>query len=320
MLGISVKKQVCMNFVGLAAGAFFALGQAKQPSLGMPQSKVGTAAAPGAAASSKAAPSKTAPKQEAPVGDQKLTPQEIARLLAQAHQEWAVGSDSPLASVSLKEVARTGALYTYNLYASGMSRNKLYNVIAWPVNQPRAVEVVKGIALDAVGLAICPGQLGTCGDITKPNQPVNLSITVAPGRPVRVGLISQDEAERAFMKNIPLPIRGVDKTCKIEAVTLTQNASMVLIEGSGFPPNADINLRLLNTSDPTPTEGKAKAEADGSYSMTVLPLGQGQAFGTEKIEVKSPTCNPSLSFEWGVKPAPAAAAPAANPPAAAPVK
>jgi hypothetical protein len=307
-----VHKHFGLVLLAWTALSGLSFGQAKQPSLGLPQSKIGTTPAQTKAPQSKAAP------QQASATQAQMTPMQIANALAQAHQAWAVGMDSPLASISLKEIARNGAVFTYNLYASGMSSNKLYNIVAWPVNQPRAVEVVKGVGLDAVGLAICPGQLGSCGDVTKPNQPTNLSLTIAPGRPLRVGLVAQDESERAFMKSIPMPILGADKNCKLEAITLTMSAAAVLLEGSGFPPNSDIEMQLVNSANPTPTLGKGKVEANGVYSAAIVPLVDGVTNGSMKVSVKSAACNPSLSFEWGVKPAPGA--PPAAPPAAAPAK
>jgi len=242
-------------------------------------------------------------------------PQEVAHRVAELHQGWGPALNSTLASASLQEVARNGAVYTYHLYASGMSRDKLYTVVAWPVNQPNPVQVVKGVALDAAGMAICPGQLGTCGAVTQPNQPVNLSINIAPGRPVRVGLVAQDESSAAYTKMVPIPIRAVDKGCTVEATMLTQSGAIALLEGSGFTPNSEIDMQLVYGDKHE--GGKTKVDEKGTYSATVIPVIDNVSNGTMKVSVTSPKCSPALSFDWGTQTAPSAGAPA---PVAAPAK
>lgn len=239
--------------------------------------------------------------------------QEAANQVVAAHESWGPAMSSTIASATLQEVARDGATYTYHLYAAGMSRDRLYKIVAWPVNQVRPVEIVRGVALDAVGMAICPGQLGTCGKITAPNEAVNLNITIAPGRPVRVGIVAEDESTSAYTKLVPVPIRGVDKGCTLEAVMLTQSGAIAVIEGSGFAPNSEIDMQLVNGDQRS--GGKTRVDDKGLYFATVIPVIDGVANGTMKINVTSAKCNPSLSFDWGVKPQPAAAPSAAPAPA-----
>ena len=297
---------VCTSILALGQGA-----PVKQISPGVPQSKAGLPNTQTKAPAPKAVPKQAAPAQRP------LTLQEGANILAQNHQAWAVGMDSPLASISVREIKHEGAMYTFHLYASGMSTNKLYNILAWPVNQPRALELVKGIALDPTGRAICPGQLGTCGAVTAPNEPPDLNITLTPGRPLRLGLVAQDQSEYAFLKTIPIPLRATDKACTLEVVTLTMSSVVALLEGSGFPPNAEVDMQLTNSAEPMPKGGKSKVDANGVFSAAIMPVVEGTQFGTMSINVKSPSCSPSVSFDWGTKPAPVVT-PA--PPAGAPVK
>jgi hypothetical protein len=297
-------KRTLVLTVSVLWGAMLLCGQAAAPKQATP------AATPAQSQAKKAAPVTAAPKPAAPKPSGELTPEEASSQVVQAHHTW--GSDmnsSALFSASLQEVGRSGAVYTYHLYTVGLPRNVLYNIVAWPVNQPRPVEVVKGVALDATGMAICPGQLGTCGTSNAPNAPTNLSITIAPGRPVRVGLVSQDQTIGVYTKTVPMPIRSVVNGCTLEAVMLTPNGVIAVIEGSGFAPNAEINMQLMSGNQPT--GGKTQVDGSGAFFAKIVPpINDGVNFGTMKVNVTSAKCSPALSFDWGTKPAPAAAAPA----------
>ncbi len=288
-----------------------------------------TAAKPTAAAPAKPAPktlqtrpgqAKAGAKKAAPA---RPSPQEVANQLAEAHEAWGPAISSTIASASLQEVARNGAIYTYHLYAAGLPRERLYNIVAWPVNQLQPLVVIKGVTLDASGRAVCSGRLGTCGSLNTPDDPVKLSSTIAPGRPVRVGIEAQDGSASAYVKTVPTPIRGVDKKCTLEAVMLTPSGTAALIEVSGFTPNSEIDMQLLNGAQRD--GGKTRVDEKGTYSATVMPVVEGVSEGTIKVNVMSAQCSPSLSFDWNVKPQASAqggaAAPGATPaaqPAAAP--
>jgi hypothetical protein len=297
----------------MAVSAPLLIGQAGATKQNTPAPAASKPPATGATGSAPARTLQTRPSPVKAATPTELSPQEAASRIAQAHALWGPEmGNSALASISLQEIARNGAVYTYHLYAVGMPREMLYNIVAWPVNQPQPVQVVAGVALDATGMAICPGQLGTCGNINNPNLPTNLSITIAPGRPVRVGLVAQDDSLRAYTKIVPVPIRGEENGCTVEAVMLTPNGTIAVIEGSGFAPNSAIEMRLENGD--TPTSGKSTVDEAGTFKATVIPIDlakTGTQFGTMKVSVTSEKCKPALSFDWGTKPAPSLGMPQA---------
>lgn len=276
----------------------------------------GQTAAPkqaGAPSQAKKTASITAPAKQgsAPRRNAVQSAQEVANQLAEAHRMWGTEmNSSALFSASLREVARNGSLYTFHLYTLGLPQNMLYNIVAWSVNQPRPVEVVKGVALDATGRAICPGQIGTCGTSTTPDAPTELGINVAPGRPVRVGLVSQDGSVGAYTKTVPMPIRGVDRGCTLEAVMLTAEGRAAIVTGTGFAPSSPIEMQITNGGERN--AGKTTVDASGSYAATVIPVKVGATFGTMEVRVTSAKCSPSVSFDWGTKQPAGSSSPAAK--------
>lgn len=273
---------------------------------------IATAQTPKAAPPKAAATKGGIAKQPSPVKPtEEVSQEEMLNGLAEAHQLWGPQMNTALATISLQQVSKNGDQYTYHLFASGMAPgSKLYKVVAWPVNQPKPVEIVKGVALDPTGMAYCPGQLGTCGTVNLPNDPLNLTITLAPGRPVRVGLVAQDESERAFVNMIPLPIRAQDKGCTLEVTTLTPSAAIALVEGSGFGANAEIDMQVENGGERN--GGKTRVDEQGKYSATLVPAKEGVRGGVMRVSVTSARCSPSIAFDWGAKDPPPTAAPAKN--------
>jgi hypothetical protein len=157
--------------------------------------------------------------------------------------------------------------------------------------------VLRGVTLDASGLAICAGKPNTCGSPDKPDDPIDLATRPAPGEPVRLGLVSEDGSAKVFAKLNPIPIRGEDRGCRVEATLLTPGAEAVLIEGSGFPPSRQATFD--SDSEGERHRGNVKMDAEGAYTGLVLPYTKGVASGTLHVTLKSGKCAPALSVPWG---------------------
>ena len=111
------------------------------------------------------------------------------------------------------------------LYAAGVPKDTIWSLIAWPVTQKSPSTVLQGITLDDSGLAVCAGTRGTCGSSAKPNDPIDLPTRPVPGEPVRLALVSTDRKIKVFAKTVPVPLRGEDKTCAVEATVLMPGPS-----------------------------------------------------------------------------------------------
>ena len=222
--------------------------------------------------------------------------QESVQQLIQMHEAWGPKTSTPGASLTLREFDRSGPIVRYDLAASGVPKDVVYSLIAWPVTQKAPIVSMQGVTLDDSGIAVCAGIPGTCsGD--GPNDPIHVTLQPIPGEPARLGLVSADGKVRALAKIVPIPLRGEDRGCSVGATLLTPGAEVVLIEGAGFPPNSD--MTLSSDSGQEHQGGKGHIDEDGKYTSAILPYRQGATRGVTKVVLESAKCAPSLSFRWG---------------------
>jgi hypothetical protein len=223
--------------------------------------------------------------------------EETASRLVKMHDAWGPKASTPNMALSLKEASRERPVIRIRMYATGLPKEGVYTLLTWPVTQRGPSESLRGITFDESGLAVCAGTPGTCGTPDKPNDPIDVVLKPVPGEPSRLALISEDQSVKVFAKIVPIPLRGEDKGCSIEAVLLTPSSEIVFIEGTGFQPNSDVVMD--SESEGERHGGKAKTDTNGRYVSAILPYKQGLARGTAKVTVKAPGCSPSVSFPWG---------------------
>jgi len=224
--------------------------------------------------------------------------QEIASKLVRMHNAWNAKMSTPNTHLTIKESARSEGVSKFRLYAEGVPKDEIYTIVTWPVNQKEPSEVLAGVTLDPSGLAICAGRPGTCGAADKQNDPIDLNVMrPVPGEPVRLGLISADGATKVFASSVPIPLRGEDRGCAVDAVLLLPRGMLVLVEGSGFPANSE--LKMDSDSEGERHGGNGKVDKDGHYLSAVVPYKQGTPQGTLKVTLKSVNCAPSVSVPWG---------------------
>lgn len=216
--------------------------------------------------------------------------------LIRMHDAWGAKAGTPGMSLIISPSIGTGPLMKFRLVAEGAPKGS-YSLVAWPLAQKGPSEMLKGVTLNASGLAICAGIPGTCGSSDKPDDPIDVTLQLAPGEPVRLGLISTDGATKLFAKLVPVPIRGEDRGCTAEATLLTPGAELLLITGSGFPASAEIMMD--SDSEGEHHDWKGKSDADGRYAGAVLPYKQGIANGVVNVSLRSTKCAPAVSVPWG---------------------
>jgi hypothetical protein len=224
-------------------------------------------------------------------------PQEAAANLVKMHQAWGSAASSPNATLSIREQERSGKIITFRLYTDGLRKDTVYSLVAWPVTQRGPSEALKGVTLDDSGLAVCAGRPGTCGSPDKPNDPIDLKLSPTQGEPVRLGLVSTDQSIKVFARMVPLPFRGEDRGCSVEATLLTPGSELVVIDGAGFPPNSEVVMD--SNSEGERHGGKASVSSEGRYTSAILPYKQGVTRGTTTVSLKSDKCSPSVAFPWG---------------------
>jgi hypothetical protein len=243
---------------------------------------------------------------------------------------------TPGLSTSLVETGRTktadGATQiSYHVTGNGYTPGDSLSLVRWPLNGQSDV-VMSGITLDPNGTAICPEKPlapvpaapgapprpapkgPECKTVMTPGQPVVITATVAEGEPVRIALVDNDRQKGAAATTVPFPRANEDKGCRLQVMLGLKDASMVLIEGTGFPAKTPLKLEVTNnghtrTLNPTPTD-------KGRFVVVDMPAQEGQEAGTATVRFAGithvpsledsknpapadPACAPSVTFPWG---------------------
>lgn len=258
-----------------------------------------------------------------------------AQRLASVQAHWGPDMSTPGLSISLTEVGREKepdgtTKITYHITGSGFAPGERLSLIRWPLNS-EAQTVMGDLTLDASGTAVCtapspaePTTAGgsnpatpappSCSVNTHPGDPILLRTTAAPGEPIRVALVGADRKHGAATTAIPFPLVSEDKSCRLSVILGMKDAAMVLVEGTGFPPNTPLKLESVtggNSRMLTPT-----SNADGRIVIVVLPASQGADAGDTTVRFaginRLPTlqtsstppqpdlgCKPAVTFHWG---------------------
>lgn len=263
-----------------------------------------------------------------------------AERLASLQAHWGPDMSTPGLSISLTEVLREKLAdgttkITYHITGSGFAPADRLTLVRWPLNSQSHL-VMSGIGFDSTGTAVCappapavpnaPGQPGTpapapaspaapsCTQTMQPNQPVVVEAGAAPGEPVRVALIAADQKHGAATTAVPFPIADEDKGCRLSVLLSLRDAGMVLVEGSGFPPNTPLEMESLTGSETRTLH--PQTDPSGHFVMIVLPSEKNQTEGQTTVRfagvnhfpslnttsapaAADPGCRPSVAFHWG---------------------
>lgn len=231
--------------------------------------------------------------------DESQVNQTVEKLVAM-QRAWGSKMNSAGATLALKETSRTMAnghtVVRYRMLTSGLPADKVYSLIMWQLGgQPQTN--LAGVTIDETGTAVCAGRPGTCGDASKPNDPIDVAMLGGLGEPKRVGLVATDKGAQAFASVVPFPNRATDAGCVLEMTLVTPKAEAVMLSASGFKPGARLDLEM--TSEGEKQQPAAKADENGAYEGVVLPFKKGLTKGRTQVSVHSDSCNPALSFAWG---------------------
>jgi hypothetical protein len=200
------------------------------------------------------------------------------------------GANSPGAHLQAKEVARGnngGLVVSYELYADGFVTDR-FDLVTIPVSpEPEPVSAGSDLILAKDGKVL-----------DGPNDPRTLIFpNFIPGEPARIGLISKDGKERAFVNIVPNPIKTTDHGCSLDVIRVLPRFELAFVEGTGFPPNADVDFEVNSLGEIH--TGKVKSDSTGYISTAVMPFVKDKAKGQVKLLATAPMCKPKLSFHWG---------------------
>jgi hypothetical protein len=278
-----------------------------------------------------------------PAEQEQVKQQETIRMalrLASIEARWGPEMSTPGMSVALAEVGRTKAAdgttqLTYHVTGAGFTPGERLTLVRWPLDAG-AEHVMSGLTLDSTGTAVCgapsaapaaapapSSQSGAapaapavppCTQTLQPNQPLIVQATVADGEPIRVALLGDTEKNGAAVTLVPFPIEKADQGCQLQVILGVKDAAMVLVDGSGFPPNTALKVDST-TGDSTRTL-HPKTNPDGRMVFAVLPEPKGHDAGQTTVTFAGimhypsletdknpppadPACKPAITFAWG---------------------
>jgi hypothetical protein len=254
-------------------------------------------AAPGQAAKQQAKPKPTAP---APAQPQPPSDEELMAKTAQATIDWdsstTKGTKVDVLLIK-KDQAEGKPVMQYHLKVSGAPKNKLYTLMAWPITMAQPVTMMDGLAIAADGTVGCPPNSDrSCAQRMKGAE-LKLTYTPGIGEIYRHALISEDHTTRIFFSIVPAPMVEQDKACSLEIVRLSPRFELALIRGKGFTPGELISFHTQSYQEAH--DSQPKVNPQGEFWATLSPFVKGRTMGTTQVVVRSKSCSPTLSFEWG---------------------
>ena len=240
-------------------------------------------------------PAAATPAQPQPPSDE-----ELMAKTAQATIDWD-SSTTKGAKVDVllikKDQAEGKPVMQYHLKVSGAPKNKLYTLVAWPITMAQPATMMDCLAIAADGPVGCPPNSNrSCAQRMKGAE-LKLTYTPGIGEIYRHALISEDHATRIFFSVVPAPMIEQEKACSLEIVRLSPRFELALIRGKGFTPGETISFHTQSYQEVHDTQPKVNQQ--GQFWATLSPFVKGRTMGTTQVVVKSKTCAPSLSFEWG---------------------
>lgn len=221
--------------------------------------------------------------------------------LARNQANWGPASSTPGYSLAAIDKGHKsspeGTQVTFSLHAKGFQPGDSLKLFRWPLDAPLKL-VASGLTVDSSGQLICPEiSQGNCLSSMQPGDPVHVKEIAARGEPLRLAIGTPNGKKRAETTIIPFPLEDTSNSCKLEVILGAKNASLVLLEGAGFPASTKVELHIVSFGRDQPVTTTTTAR--GGLIVAVLPEIAGHSSGTTKISYKGSNCSPSLSFPWG---------------------
>jgi hypothetical protein len=246
------------------------------------------------------AQSQAAPQAKPPAQDNDAAIQAQLTQTAAATINWDK-STTPGAKADVqlikKDQANGRPLMQYRLKINGAPRNKLYNLIAWPITVTQPATIMEGLAIAADGTVGCPpDSTRSCAQRFKGSE-LKLTYTPAIGEIYRHALISEDHQTRIFFSVVPAPMLEHDKSCSLEVVRLSPRFELALIRGRGFMPGEQLAFHTQSYQEAH--DSQPKVDAGGEFWAVLTPFIKGRTMGTLEVTARGKSCAPNLAFEWG---------------------
>ncbi|MBZ5489942.1 MAG: hypothetical protein LAO76_03305 [Acidobacteriia bacterium] len=235
-----------------------------------------------------------------PAKPQQPSDEELMKKTAEATIDWDKKT-TPGAKVDVllikKDQVNDRPVMQYHVKVTGAPKNKFYTLMSWPITLAAPVIMVNGLVIAADGTVGCPpDSTKSCAQSMKGAE-LKLTYTPGIGEIYRHALVSEDHTTRIFFSIVPAPMVEHDKGCSLEIVRLSPRFQLALIRGKGFTPGEQISFHTQSYQEAH--DSQTRVNPQGEFWATLTPFVQARTMGTTQVVVKSKSCAPTLSFEWG---------------------
>jgi hypothetical protein len=228
---------------------------------------------------------------------QDIAPEMRAELLQRVNlqRNWGARSNSPGTELSGVETSAVPVgngirAHMYELRAKGFPADLDYDLLTLPTMARSSDEAQ---TTDTVKVEKPEGRV-----MNEPGHPSTIIVPdPAPGEPYRFALTSKDGKHKAFVTLLPNPIEASENGCKISVIRLMPNFELALVQGTGFPPQTEVDFQ--GNSEGEVHGWKLKTDDEGYVDIPILPYKKGKSKGSIEIRMASAKCTPKVSFKWG---------------------
>jgi hypothetical protein len=210
--------------------------------------------------------------------------------------QWGERFNSQGAKLTYRELGRTvisgRTVVTYNLFASGLAKDKHY--VLWIFNvggdpQPTADAYINEEGKVVNVLADPQHHVA--------EDPIDVKVFGVKGEPIKFAIISDDDRFRVFAQIVPFPIEVTSGPCHLSAIQTARNNLGMFIGVSGLQPDEELVADQQSENEGGQT--KAKADDQGNYNAVMLPSVKGKRSGKARFNVASKSCKIGIEFTWG---------------------
>lgn len=232
-------------------------------------------------------------------------------LTMQMNWDASKSDDNARPSILLKFVpyekhTQDGKTFTsYYVYAPGLPTDKPYTMIRWQIgwdaSQPPFTPVQTNLYANDRGVVMCrkPSNSERNLEASAMDSDTRLDVIAAGsmGEPVRFALYTDGDGVVAMGRIIVNPIQADDKGCHLQAILAVGGGQIMLVEGTGFASNAKVSLS--RTSGGQSDTAEFRTDKSGRLETVAILTNKGQAGGKATIVMRSDSCAPAVTFQWG---------------------
>ena len=178
---------------------------------------------------------------------------------------------------------------SYDLIASGMPRNKVYQL--WAMGLSNQVPTLGGdYVVETSGRLVSNETREPLGDV--------ILRAFSRGEPYRMALIAADKTIAVFAKVIPFPIEAESSSgCRLIVELVGSDGQIFSVKGKGFVPGEEVSFESQSLEEELKLVRRASIK--GTFDFIYAPAVIGYESGRCKVKATGERCQVVVEFDWG---------------------